>query len=97
MCPSLEVLPLCAQLKSLSPSFLPLNFGRPPGDTTSYFPAISRSGSSWPLNNWFPLGGWEEESGAGRERTRTGVTAGQGAPGRGEARGLEHHQLEGPE
>lgn len=57
----------------LSPHPLhPHNFGRPPGDTTSYFPAISQPRSSWPLNNWFPLGVWEERCGAGKEQQKLG-------------------------
>ena len=33
---------------------------------------------SWPPSNWFPLGVWEEHSGAGKERTRTRETPGAG-------------------
>lgn len=56
---------------SLSPSFLLPNFGRPPGRHHELFPCYFPALSSWPLNNWFPLGVWEEQSRTDQERTRT--------------------------
>lgn len=56
-----------------------------------YFPAWS----SWPLNNWFPLGVWEEQRGAGRERTGTRGTRRAGGAPRREAQGRKQGSLEG--
>ena len=60
-----------------SPAFLPQTLAG--SRTTPRVISLLLPGpGSWPPSNWFPLGVWEEHSGAGKERTRTRETPGAG-------------------
>ena len=63
-----------------SPAFLPQTLaGR--RTTPRVISLLLPGPGSWPPSNWFPLGVWEEHSGAGKERTRTRETPGAGGGG----------------